>query len=82
MAAPATEKIDVEVALDRRVGRYDAAARDDGHVPAAWDIREDYGDMVASTHCERCGLDAIVRVGPDREWQAGRMRLGPCEVEA
>lgn len=74
------------VSLDRLIGRLDAQARDDGHRPAPWDIREDDGDLVAATRCELCGSDAAARVGDaengvaSRSWAAGKMRLGPCST--
>jgi hypothetical protein len=78
MASAAKEAL--EITLERLIGAYDAGARDDGHQPERWDIREDFGDLVASTRCSRCGKDAVVRAGDDRTWRAGKMRLDPCPI--
>jgi hypothetical protein len=67
-----------EIALDQRVSRIDAQARDDGHSPGEWAQLEDDGDLVASCRCRTCGADAAVRVRPDGAWQAGRLRLTRC----
>ena len=71
-----TQKEVREVALDGRVSKIDALARDAGHAPEAWEYEHGDGYSRASTTCE-CGAQACVRVRQDDktivEWQGGRL---------
>lgn len=70
------------VARERRVGRIDATAKDNGHRLVPWELTEAEGTSLAATRCEACGATAAVRIESEKggliEWEGGALRFAPC----
>lgn len=77
-----TTREEKEVALDRRLSRLDANARDAGHRLDDWTYETTGDALVASVRCRECGLNAFVRVEGTKkemiELEAGKLRYEPC----
>jgi hypothetical protein len=76
MAAVA-KKSDIAIALDRAISEIDATARDNHHLPHAWNI----DGNAANCFCRACGQSAAVRVDPVtlNVWKAGHLRFTTCK---
>lgn len=73
------------VALERRICRIDATAKDAGHVIESWETEETDGASLASARCTVCPANAAVRVEDGDvknpapiEWQGGKLCWAPC----
>lgn len=77
-----------EIALERRVTRIDAAARDAGHAVGSWETEHGDNWSRATVRCSDCGDQAVVRVEDAKDgtsqWQGGKLAWthGPAECAA